>query len=149
MKEAGRIQAAIEVLEEVLQDKKPADTLLDRYFKERRYIGAKDRRFIADTVWDIIRNRMKLEFVTKSNQPRSLLLQYIKQFTMDDPTEIFSGEKYAPSKLSPQELELLSTENDEPYPPYVEAMNLIRLMWKLKLPNGFLKKLTMSNFLRL
>ena len=60
MKEASRVQAVIEVLEEVWQDGKPADGILDRYFKERRYIGAKDRRFIADTAWRIIRNRMKI-----------------------------------------------------------------------------------------
>lgn len=121
MQQAGRYQAILELLEAIFNSLTPADKIINNYMRERKYIGSKDRRFIADTVWDIIRNRMKLEFVTKSNQPRSLLLQYIKQFTMDDPTEIFSGEKYAPSKLSPQELELLSTENDEPYPPYVEA----------------------------
>jgi 16S rRNA (cytosine967-C5)-methyltransferase len=55
MKEASRVQAAIEVLNEVLADKYPADNILDKYFKDRRYIGAKDRRFIADLVWQVIR----------------------------------------------------------------------------------------------
>lgn len=59
MKEASRVQAVIEALEEILQDKRPADNILDKYFKDRRYIGSKDRRFIADTVWKIIRSRMK------------------------------------------------------------------------------------------
>ena len=59
MKEASRVQAVIEALEEILQDKRPADNILDKYFKDRRYIGSKDRRFIADAVWKIIRSRMK------------------------------------------------------------------------------------------
>ena len=101
MKEAGRIQAAIEVLEEVLQDKKPADTLLDRYFKERRYIGAKDRRFIADTVWKIIRNRLKYtEALGGEISPRTAVAL---AFAEDDPDLLFDGEEYAPQPLNKDE----------------------------------------------
>ena len=101
MKEAGRIQAAIEVLEEVLQDKKPADILLDRYFKERRYIGAKDRRFIADTVWKIIRNRLKYtEALGGEISPRTAVAL---AFAEDDPDLLFDGEEYAPQPLNKDE----------------------------------------------
>ena len=101
MKEAGRIQAAIEVLEEVLQDKKPADTLLDRYFKERRYIGAKDRRFIADTVWKIIRNRLKYtEALGGEISPRTAVAL---AFAEDDPDLLFDGEEYVPQPLNKDE----------------------------------------------
>ena len=71
MKEASRIQAIIEVLEDVFKDTYPADLLLDKYFKARRYIGAKDRRFIGDAVWKIIRNRMHYqEMVAQHFCPR-------------------------------------------------------------------------------
>ena len=85
MQQAGRYQAILELLEAIFNSLTPADKIINNYMRERKYIGSKDRRFIADTVWDIIRNRMKLEFEVQSNQPRRLLLQYIKQFTMDTP----------------------------------------------------------------
>src|SRR6185312_6530907 len=48
MTPAARLQAAIEVLDEVISSARdggpPADSLVTRYFKHRRYAGSKDRR---------------------------------------------------------------------------------------------------------
>ena len=50
MTPAARLQAAIEVLDEVIasarDDGPPADTIVTRYFKHRRYAGSKDRRAV-------------------------------------------------------------------------------------------------------
>ena len=73
MKDASRIQAIIEVLDEVLKDFTPSDVILDNYFKQRRYIGSKDRRFIADNVWKIIRNRIKYSQMLENNYNSRLL----------------------------------------------------------------------------
>lgn len=106
MKEASRVQAVIEVLEEVWQDGKPADGILDRYFKERRYIGAKDRRFIADTAWRIIRNRMKIGEAL-GGKPTARLAAALEAGG-DDPELIFNGEAYAPSPLTAEEKKRLA-----------------------------------------
>src|SRR3954466_2727800 len=59
MTPAARLQAAIEVLDEVIasarQDGPPADALVTRYFKTRRYAGSKDRRAVRELVFRAIR----------------------------------------------------------------------------------------------
>ncbi len=59
MTPAARLQAAIEVLDEVIQsareDGPPADTIVSRYFKQRRYAGSKDRRAVRELVFRAIR----------------------------------------------------------------------------------------------
>jgi 16S rRNA (cytosine967-C5)-methyltransferase len=59
MTPAARLQAAIEVLDEVLSsardDGPPADTIVTRYFKQRRYAGSKDRRAVRELVFRAIR----------------------------------------------------------------------------------------------
>lgn len=105
MKEASRIQAIIEVLEDVFKDTYPADLLLDKYFKARRYIGAKDRRFIGDAVWKIIRNRMHYqEMLAQHFCPR---LVVALAFYHEDLALLFNGEEYAPPILGKDELEIV------------------------------------------
>jgi 16S rRNA (cytosine967-C5)-methyltransferase len=59
MTPAARLQAAIEVLDEVIdstvEDGPPADTIVTRYFKQRRYAGSKDRRAVRELVFRAIR----------------------------------------------------------------------------------------------
>ena len=59
MTPAARLQAAIEVLDEVIasarEDGPPADTIVTRYFKHRRYAGSKDRRAVRELVFRAIR----------------------------------------------------------------------------------------------
>ena len=101
MKEASRVQAVIEALEEILQDKRPADNILDKYFKDRRYIGSKDRRFIADTVWKIIRSRMK--YAEALGSAFSARTAAALCFAQEDLDLLFNREEYAPEPLSKEE----------------------------------------------
>src|SRR5919112_3519816 len=59
MTPAARLQAAIEVLDEVIgsvrDDGPPADAIVSRYFKHRRYAGSKDRRAVRELVFRAIR----------------------------------------------------------------------------------------------
>src|SRR5438270_1457347 len=59
MTPAARLQAAIEVLDEVIasarDDGPPADSIVTRYFKRRRYAGSKDRRAVRELVFRAIR----------------------------------------------------------------------------------------------
>ncbi len=59
MTPAARLQAAIEVLDEVIasarEDGSPADAIVTRYFKHRRYAGSKDRRAVRELVFRAIR----------------------------------------------------------------------------------------------
>ena len=59
MTPAARLQAAIEVLDEVIAsaraDGPPADAIVTRYFKQRRYAGSGDRRAVRELVFRAIR----------------------------------------------------------------------------------------------
>ena len=63
MTPAARLQAAIEVLDEVIasarDDGPPADSIVTRYFKQRRYAGSKDRRAVRELVFRAIRRSAK------------------------------------------------------------------------------------------
>jgi 16S rRNA (cytosine967-C5)-methyltransferase len=56
---AARVQAAIELLDQIIAaaagQGAAADTIIQRYFKERRYAGSKDRRAVRDLVYAAIR----------------------------------------------------------------------------------------------
>ena len=121
MQQSGRYQAVIELLSKIEESHVPADKIINEYMRERKFIGSKDRRFIADMVWDIIRNKMKLSFDAVSTDVRKLVLLYMQKFTTDNPQDIFNGGKYSPAVLSEEEQNFLKQENEEVYPPYVEA----------------------------
>ncbi|HWI88270.1 MAG TPA: RsmB/NOP family class I SAM-dependent RNA methyltransferase [Sphingomicrobium sp.] len=59
MTPAARLQAAIEILDEVIasarEDGPPADAIVTRYFKHRRYAGSKDRRAVRELAFRAIR----------------------------------------------------------------------------------------------
>ena len=59
MTPAARLQAAIEILDEVIasarDDGPPADSIVTRYFKTRRYAGSKDRRAVRELVFRAVR----------------------------------------------------------------------------------------------
>lgn len=110
MKEASRIQEVIQVLAQVLSDKQPADIILDKYLKERRYIGAKDRRFIIDTVWQIIRKRLRLTQLLPEPSPRLMTALFFDDKDLD---LLFNGEEYAPTPLTPEEKTALSLVNKD------------------------------------
>jgi 16S rRNA (cytosine967-C5)-methyltransferase len=57
---SARVQAAIELLDEIIASARAAgpaaDTIIALYFKTRRYAGSKDRRAVRDLVYHSIRN---------------------------------------------------------------------------------------------
>jgi 16S rRNA (cytosine967-C5)-methyltransferase len=60
----ARLQAAIEILDEVIvsarEDGPPADSIVTRYFKHRRYAGSKDRRAVRELVFRGIRRSAEM-----------------------------------------------------------------------------------------
>src|SRR6185295_5505864 len=60
MTPAARLQAAIEIVDEVIAsaraDGPPADAIVTRYFKQRRYAGSGDRRAVRELVFRAIRH---------------------------------------------------------------------------------------------
>ena len=117
MQTGARYQAVLDLITEIFKNEQPADGIINEYLRSRKYIGSKDRRFISETVWQLVRNRRKLEFDSQSTDPRKILLFSAK----DRLAEVFDGSTYGLTPLSAEEKVWLQQENDLSYPPDVEA----------------------------
>jgi 16S rRNA (cytosine967-C5)-methyltransferase len=120
MTPSARVQAAIEILDEVIasarDDGPPADTLVTRYFKVRRYAGSKDRRAVRELVFQAIRR--------SGDRPASgraaMLPLAAEQFdgSPHGPPPISDGEEGAEARLLPawveSELSPLVTSDEWP-----------------------------------
>jgi len=118
MQIGARYKAVFELMQEVFKDRQPADNLINNYFRDRRYIGSGDRRFIAETIWEIIRHRSRLEFEAGELNPRKMLLIWLKN---ENSHEVFDGGQYSLPPLSLEEKDWLEKLPEEVYPAYVEA----------------------------
>ena len=129
MQKGAQYQAVLELITEIFKDKEPADKLINSYLRERKYIGSADRRFITETVWTILRNRRKLEFDAGSSEPRRMLLYFLRNEDFDI---ICSDSPYSLAPLTKEEKSWLQIENENPYPPAVEAETPDWLYEKIK-----------------
>jgi len=106
MRPPAQIQAAIELLEQIETERRPADRMLSAYYRAHRYIGSKDKATISEIVYDVLRYKGRLmwfaEEVNMPNSPRAwvIVLQLINKHDVD---ELFTGENYAPEVLSEEE----------------------------------------------
>ena len=112
MTPGARIQAAIEILEQVWSGKQAADRVADMYLKKRRYAGSSDRRGIQGTLYEILRRRSRLDWwVERSGSsltagPRSRLIANLTLSDKSSPNQIatlFSGQNHCPDPLSETE----------------------------------------------
>ncbi|MGK2911502.1 MAG: RsmB/NOP family class I SAM-dependent RNA methyltransferase [Sphingobium sp.] len=100
MTPAARVQAAIDLLDEVVlsaRDGGPAaDTLIARYFKMRRYAGSKDRRAVRDLVYDAIRRAGE-----RPESGRAAMLGLVQD--QPDIAAAFDGSAHGPATIEGDE----------------------------------------------
>jgi 16S rRNA (cytosine967-C5)-methyltransferase len=65
---------AAEALSVLLRFSGPADEILSRYFRAHRSLGRRDRAFIAESTFAVLRRKRSLEHAAGSAEPRALLL---------------------------------------------------------------------------
>lgn len=115
MQAPAQIQAAIDACQLIFDQKNiPADKLLNTYFRERRYIGSKDKRAIASYVYMALRLIPRYIRITGDNA-RLLMLMVLRDeqnLSVADLREIFSGDAYSPQKLSKFEMCRLEAEDE-------------------------------------
>ncbi|NUN69769.1 MAG: class I SAM-dependent methyltransferase [Bacteroidetes bacterium] len=63
MKLSSLIGHVTELAAEVHGSPKPADRHIDLFFRSRKYLGSKDRRFIAETVYGMLRHRTRIAWM--------------------------------------------------------------------------------------
>ena len=112
MKDAARLAAAIEVLEAVAATDRAADRVLDRYLKDRRYIGGGDRGEIARRVWGVLRRRARLDWWIKKagkalqRDARGRVLADVvltDGLGVGEVATMFDGSRHAPPALTREE----------------------------------------------
>lgn len=115
MTPGARLQAVIELLDQVWAGRQPADQLADAYFKKRRYAGSSDRRGIQAILYDILRRRARLDWwiersgLAVSANPRTRIIANLALADKSSPEEtaaLFSGANHCPDALNELEHEL-------------------------------------------
>ncbi|MDD5331146.1 MAG: RsmB/NOP family class I SAM-dependent RNA methyltransferase, partial [Sulfuricella sp.] len=70
-----RLGHAVHALTDILPLTHPADASLSRYFRNHHELGAKDRAFVAETVYGVLRRKRLLEHLAAPHaDPRHLIL---------------------------------------------------------------------------
>lgn len=69
-------QAAL-ALADILNNRGPADAVLSHFFRENRQLGSKDRAFVAETVFGILRRYRVMQYLTQSDDPRQWVLAWL------------------------------------------------------------------------
>ncbi|HYD99302.1 MAG TPA: RsmB/NOP family class I SAM-dependent RNA methyltransferase [Alphaproteobacteria bacterium] len=109
MTPGARLAAAIEVLQEIDRAPAPADAVMQSYFRNRRFIGSKDRAAIAEQVYGIYRRRSRIDWwlarAEMAPTPRSRVMadQALDGASFDDLDSMFDGGKHRPAPLTDAE----------------------------------------------
>jgi len=106
MKQAARIQSVIDILERIAVSRIPMDNTIRDFMTHKRYIGSKDRKFIVELVYSIMRSHARLGWWLirhkQKDTPRNRLLAYLV-LSGQDITNLFTGEKHQPEPLTEPE----------------------------------------------
>ena len=100
MRPAARLQAAIELLDEILSAARnngaAADNIARKFFAARRYAGSKDRRAVRDLTWDAIR---------MFGEPPATARSAFAAMAQNDAelAALFDGSPYGPAPLQADE----------------------------------------------
>jgi 16S rRNA (cytosine967-C5)-methyltransferase len=110
MTPAGQLAAAIDLLAEIETDRRPADAIAQHFFRNRRFIGAGDRREVSSLVWGVLRARRHLGWWLGAPETPRLLLAVQALFTGMTLHKIgmaFTAGRYGPPPLTPEETIIL------------------------------------------
>jgi len=94
---AGHILELVAILQ---ADPRPADRIIDLFFRSRRYLGSHDRREIAESVYGILRHRRFLQ----------ILIAALHETAVSSPAWLYAAYKLHIEKANAQELRARALE---------------------------------------
>jgi len=110
MTPAARIQAVIEILNDVFSEERPADRVINYYLRQRRYMGSKDRHAVTDLTYKLMRHYYRLSWWISQSpleiNGRTLIISYLMlhdKLKLKELKEFFYLEQYTPQPLSSRE----------------------------------------------
>ncbi len=122
MQKSGQITSVIDFLIEQNKTDVPITRSLSSWFKQRRFIGSKDRRNIKKILWGVIRNYAKISFflqaqeITKKNAHLWVSCYLILAENADVQSlelELYNNSKYALESLSAEDKSTLESIHQE------------------------------------
>jgi len=111
MTPTARASAAIEVLADIEQRKRPASEALKDWGLGHRFAGSGDRAAIGNLVFDCLRKRASAAYAMSGDSPRALVLRTLVTdwgMTPDQVAALCDGSRFAPTPLEGDELEGLA-----------------------------------------
>lgn len=114
MHPGARLEAAIELLDEIDRTPRPADAVISAYFRARRYIGSKDRAAVAEAVYGVMRRHARLAWWIERaghGQPNGRARVIADEVLVRgrrgaDLARLFDGERFSPAPLGEAEWQL-------------------------------------------
>ncbi|MCC4243587.1 RsmB/NOP family class I SAM-dependent RNA methyltransferase [Stappia indica] len=106
MKDGGRLAAAIEILGDVEQARRPVQDALRDWGRQHRFAGSGDRLVIANLVFDALRRRLSLAAIMQDESPRALVFATYARiwgFGLEGLSAVLDGDRFAPEPVSEEE----------------------------------------------
>ena len=119
---AARVAAAIEVLDEIDQRRRPAADALKDWGLAHRFAGSKDRAAIADLTFDALRLLASARWIMGADTARATMLGALgraRGLSAEAIAALFSGEGHAPAALSDEERARLAAASLDGAPDHV------------------------------
>jgi len=125
MRLGGRLQAAIDVLDDILERRTPANMALRDWGKAHRFAGSKDRSAIGNFVHDALRQKSSIGFRMDNEASRALILGsavFAGGYDLGVVEQALTDDKHAPKQLSTTERHnLLGAINFDGAPEWVKG----------------------------
>jgi len=122
MTPAARLSAAIEVVADIEQRRRPANDALKDWGLTHRFAGSSDRAAIAGLVYDTLRRKASSAWLMRDSSPRAVLLGMLRQergLGVDALEKLCSGERFSPPPLTEAERTALSSDSLAGAPAFV------------------------------
>ncbi|MCA0425481.1 MAG: RsmB/NOP family class I SAM-dependent RNA methyltransferase [Proteobacteria bacterium] len=124
MTPAARIAAAIEVLADIEQNRRPTADAIRDWGKAHRFAGSGDRANVANLVYDTLRRKASAQWLMGAETPRAAVIGMLRLMRGLDTAGIaalFGVDRYAAPALSAEELARLDTATLSGAPAHVAA----------------------------
>lgn len=113
MRYGGQVQAAIDLYNEAGRRAAPLDKCMSTYFRNRRYIGSKDKGNIAGILYGMMRRLGEVDYMIdsvkgdKSYRLRILVYLLLEGASKHELENFCSGDTYAPKLLNNEEKKVI------------------------------------------
>ena len=122
MTPGARLAAAIEVLEAIERERRPAADALKSWGLAHRFAGSGDRAAIGGLVYDALRRKASSAYLMDADTPRAVALGMLKRergLDVEAIARLADGSGHAPAPLTDAEQGRLTSATLETAPPWV------------------------------